>query len=512
MEGDDIDDIINWSGGADKGKSPPEPQTHEISAADIARGGKKGLIKLLKLDGDSEWREWLQLDFVKPYWLELWQHLSKVGDTERGTGLARVQETLIRGEARGNTKYSRRHVDKTNWDINDHMAYFLYNVRTENLSRRDGVFHRLGLHTGEMEAAPTIEDYNRIALHEKWSDAQEYQCDNEDEACANLGIKKENPQLGGMIRGTALVFWQPVCINRIMETMTLGLVLGAIIADVVGVGKTWEAVGFLLYWVDEISSITDSFNIPLYYGDGRRQGAEFIKDKLTRKHSIFTGGIESARTIIITSYQTLESRHGPQAVKAWCAKTKHEYDPSSPRMPISFPHDLSGLFGIAVFDEAHMLRNPLSGLSLACAWLNAGFGLLLTATQFYNGVRDFLGYKNLLLRSREGMHISMSNLAIFGHAYLEDPEKLPLPDIDLLDLLQWTLRRLGAMCAAAGWQPADQADYDDDENDFLPEKLVEMCTPISQRTGTSQKQETKQAYFKDVIEDAVNSWNLHCGH
>lgn len=68
------------------------------------------------------------------------------------------------------------------------------------------------------------------------------------------------------------------------------------------------------------------------------------------------------------------------------------------------------------------------------------------------------------------------------------------------------------MCAAAGWQPADQADYDDDENDFLPEKLVEMCTPISQRTGTSQKQETKQAYFKDVIEDAVNSWNLHCGH
>lgn len=94
---------------------------------------------------------------------------------------------------------------------------------------------------------PTIEDYNRIALHEKWSDAQEYQCDNEDEACANLGIKKENPQLGGMIRGTALVFWQPVCINRIMETMTLGLVLGAIIADVVGVGKTWEAVGFLLY-------------------------------------------------------------------------------------------------------------------------------------------------------------------------------------------------------------------------------------------------------------------------
>ncbi|GKZ76498.1 hypothetical protein AnigIFM56816_006764 [Aspergillus niger] len=53
--------------------------------------------------------------------------------------------------------------------------------------------------------------------------------------------------------------------------------------------------------LDEISSISDSFNILLYYRDGRRQGADFIKDKLTRKHSIFAGGIESARTIVITS-------------------------------------------------------------------------------------------------------------------------------------------------------------------------------------------------------------------
>ena len=34
--------------------------------------------------------------------------------------------------------------------------------------------------------------------------------------------------------------------------------------------------------------------------------------------------------------------------------------------------------------------------------------------------------------------------AISGQAYLEDPERFPLPDLDLLDL-QWTLHRLGAM-------------------------------------------------------------------
>ena len=94
---------------------------------------------------------------------------------------------------------------------------------------------------------PTVDDYERIAMHEKWLDAEEYQFDNEDEACANLDINKSNPRLKGMLRCTALKFWQPVCINRVVEIMLAGLVLGAIIADVVGVGKTWEAVGFLLH-------------------------------------------------------------------------------------------------------------------------------------------------------------------------------------------------------------------------------------------------------------------------
>lgn len=165
-------------------------------------------------------------------------------------------------------------------------------------------------------------------------------------------------------------------------------------------------------WVDEIASITDSFTVMLYYGDARRQGADFIRDKLTKKHPIFKGGIDSAKTIVITSYQTLEARHGPQAVKAWCAAKKQPYDQTNPRMPAGFPGDLSGLFEIAVFDEAHMLRNPLSGLSLACTWLHAGFRLLLTATPFYNDVKDFLGYKNLLLRPNSQANTTMGSARV----------------------------------------------------------------------------------------------------
>lgn len=36
---------------------------------------------------------------------------------------------MIKGEARGVAKYSRRHVEKIGWDLNEHFAYFLHNVR-----------------------------------------------------------------------------------------------------------------------------------------------------------------------------------------------------------------------------------------------------------------------------------------------------------------------------------------------------------------------------------------------
>ncbi|PWY62388.1 P-loop containing nucleoside triphosphate hydrolase protein, partial [Aspergillus heteromorphus CBS 117.55] len=390
---------------------------------------------------------------VDPITLELWDYLAKnpTAKQKRGAGLARIQELIIKGEARGVAKYSRRHVEKTGWDLNEHLAYFVHNVRSENTHRRGGVFFQKNLPENIMDTAiwtlkniliqmhspsqinkpsggkaifgetlpdandlliqPTLEDYERISMHEKWLDAQEYQFDNHEEACRNLGIvDKANPRIKGMQRGQELKFWQPVCINRVAEIMRLDLLRGAIIADVVGVGKTWEAVAFLLHvteqdkteppegrpviiivpphlidqWMDEIMSITEEFQVLLYYGDARRQVGSYIKDKLTKKHEIFKGGLESARTIVVTSYQTWEARHGPQAVKAWCGSKKKPYNPANPHMPPDFPGNLNGRFGVAVFDEAHMLRNRESGISFACTWLRAGFRILLTATPFYN--------------------------------------------------------------------------------------------------------------------------------
>lgn len=51
-----------------------------------------------------------------------------------------------------------------------------------------------------------------------------------------------------------------------------------------------------------------------------------------------------------------------------------------------------------------------------------------------------------------------------------DPENLPLPDEQFLSL-QWTLHRLGALCAAAGYVPQDEDDFDP------PESPAALVTP-----------------------------------
>jgi hypothetical protein len=45
-----------------------------------------------------------------------------------------------------------------------------------------------------------------------------------------------------------------------------------------------------------------------------------------------------------------------------------------------------------------------------------------------------------------------------------DPEKLPLPNVELLEM-QWFLQRLMGMCGAAGWPSLDDDDGDDDPVD-----------------------------------------------
>ncbi|PYH90759.1 hypothetical protein BO71DRAFT_461603 [Aspergillus ellipticus CBS 707.79] len=167
-----------------------------------------------------------------------------------------------------------------------------------------------------------------------------------------------------------------------------------------------ETVAFILHIINSfkkrykaaINRNKDN-HLKIYHGDGRRQiGATvFVQGRLSKDYNCFSGHLKNADTVIITSYHTLESRHGPQAVKTWCIKKDRFFDTKAKTIPTDFPQSLKGMFELAVFDEAHYLRNNFSGQTLAYTWLEARFNLLLSATPFFNSIRDFSSYTKLLL-------------------------------------------------------------------------------------------------------------------
>jgi hypothetical protein len=94
---------------------------------------------------------------------------------------------------------------------------------------------------------PTEESLEQFRLHQKVFDNLLYQRENHREACVMLNIKNpEKPRMRSMNRGALLQFWQPTAIAGLLEVQAKGNLRGAVLGDTVGLGKTWEAVGFIL--------------------------------------------------------------------------------------------------------------------------------------------------------------------------------------------------------------------------------------------------------------------------
>lgn len=53
--------------------------------------------------------------------------------------------------------------------------------------------------------------------------------------------------MSSMIRTATFKHWQPVAIAAMHEILQRDYLHGVVLGDTVGLGKTWEAVGFLLH-------------------------------------------------------------------------------------------------------------------------------------------------------------------------------------------------------------------------------------------------------------------------
>ncbi|KAL4744246.1 hypothetical protein BDW72DRAFT_188978, partial [Aspergillus terricola var. indicus] len=87
----------------------------------------------------------------------------------------------------------------------------------------------------------------RAQEQQDWLDNPELQRENHEEACAALGIDDlDRPKLKGMRISAVLRFWQLVAINMIREFVENLYLSSAILANSIGLGKTWTTVGYLL--------------------------------------------------------------------------------------------------------------------------------------------------------------------------------------------------------------------------------------------------------------------------
>ena len=94
--------------------------------------------------------------------------------------------------------------------------------------------------------APSDESLEGFQLQQRAFDNRMYQRQNH-EACESLQIANPNaPKLRSMNRSAALKSWQPVAIAAILQMREGSFLKGAILGDRVGLGKTWEALGYYL--------------------------------------------------------------------------------------------------------------------------------------------------------------------------------------------------------------------------------------------------------------------------
>ncbi|KAI9035722.1 putative DNA repair helicase rad5 [Aspergillus affinis] len=246
-----------------------------------------------------------------------------------------------------------------------------------------------------------------------WLDNLELQRENHEEACEALNISNPDvPKHPAMRINTSFRFWQPVAIYAIAQFRENPLLSGCILADMVGLGKTWMVTGYILHrattlkgkptliicpphlvwqWAAEIKAVTKRLKVIVYFGDAREDPPVDVKviPKLAGDLPWMTGP-QAHHAVVITSYQTLAQRHGPAEYKSWA----EEYGNGS---LAEWPKSLRGLFDTMVADEAHTLRNPDTAQWTAARWIHPEWTILVTATPIFNSYNDMAGLLPFLL-------------------------------------------------------------------------------------------------------------------
>lgn len=157
-------------------------------------------------------------------------------------------------------------------------------------------------------------------------------------------------------------------------------------------------------WITEFETVAKGqFDIYRYHGDYRvaAMGDEtIVSGHLGKSHFLFnTNREQNARSVVITTYETLATRHGPGAQKADRINqgmSATQAQQISADLDPKWAKALDGCFEILVADEAHAIKNVRSQITRTLIWLDCSFNCLMTGTPTPNGMPDMAGYYPLI--------------------------------------------------------------------------------------------------------------------
>ena len=302
----------------------------------------------------------------------------------------------------------------------------------------------------------TEEVIERYREQTQWVDNPAYQPQNHDEACKKLGIANPSqPRIEGLLLSLSFDRHQPTAINALVEFEN-SCVGAGLNAEEVGLGKTVEIIGLLLFrsnerksaiargelvskalptlivlpqnlvkqWQDEIFQFTDRFTVVVYYGPSRKSADEKVvhipksesNGKLTRSHRLFQGSEENSDVIVLTSYATYTTRHGPKVQWNWLVERCRDQNIEGSKKPtrrqaerllqdegIDYqsidercPHQLHGLFDRVILDEGHTIRHQSVDIGWVISNLGSRYRHILSGTPTFDGIEEFAGIMRFL--------------------------------------------------------------------------------------------------------------------
>jgi hypothetical protein len=172
-------------------------------------------------------------------------------------------------------------------------------------------------------------------------------------------------------------------------------------------------------WADEITKVTGELQVVIYYGDHRDTRTSYkVIGPLTRKSKYFDGKERRASVVIVTSYQSLNMRHGPSELCTWLIEEKGMTELAAKSMANTphpdWPGHLGGLFPTVILDEAHTMRNLSALCTQTALWMDPQFYICLTATPLFNSVHDFQGLQTFILKKDSDDLWNAENLKSWG--------------------------------------------------------------------------------------------------